>query len=75
MYTIVLALLGAAVGWFAAQRGLVKMAPPTAAIAGGVGAIIGGVVLQLAFTVIGLVVGAVVGAAAALVLAQVAFRR
>ena len=58
MGTVVLAALGAIVGWFAAQRGLVKMAPPTAAIAGCVGAIVGGVVMSTVFTVVWLVVGA-----------------
>lgn len=75
MPTILLVALGAALGWFAAREGFVQMKPATAAIAGGVGALVGGALLSLVMTALGYVIGAAIGVALALVLAQTAFRK
>ena len=75
MTAIVLAVLGAVAGWFAAKKGVVRMKPQVAALAGGAGALIGGAVLHVLLSLIGAVVGAAIGVALALVLVQAAFGR
>lgn len=75
MMLIVLLALGAGGGWFAAKQGLISVKPEVAAIAGGLGALAGGVVLQLLLTTLGLIIGALIGGAIAIFLAQAAFKR
>lgn len=75
MTAIILTVLGAAAGWFAAEKRLVRMKPPAAALAGGVGALVGGAMLKLLLSFLGALLGAAIGVALALVLAQAAFGR
>ncbi|MBX2854775.1 MAG: hypothetical protein KTR21_07295 [Rhodobacteraceae bacterium] len=75
MTAIILTVLGAVAGWFAADKGVIRMKPPTAALAGGLGALVGGAMLQLLLNILGAILGAAIGVALALVLAQAAFGR